>query len=137
MRFNRAVVALAFSLPCAVVTASCVQSPTREDSTAAQVAADDEDTVGDRVGEATEALTVINCKGLGLDVVECMIRCAEAGIPCTPRLAHPRKVDAGEGDLFRCGQLGSRKSCTYSYSNGDACAVISGLPWIPCIYTGG
>ena len=79
-------------------------------------------------------MKIISCKGL--DVVDCMIRCGEAGIPCRPQLRHPYKSEAGNGDLYRCAEWGGKNSCSYHYENGDSCAVVSGERWIPCIYVG-
>ena len=136
MRTNHAVATLVVSLFCALVAASCVHGPEpSEESDGDDVA--NEGNVDERVGEASEALTAINCKLRGLDVVECMIQCAQAGYPCTPQLRHPKKVDGGVGDLMGCGDLLSRKTCIYDYANGDRCYVLENYPWIPCSYPGG
>jgi hypothetical protein len=81
--------------------------------------------------------TWISCRGL--DAVQCMQKCAEAGAPCSPRMRHPKKSDGGWGDLFNCKNGQPTHVCSYSYSNGDDCIFFSiaggQLPW--CVYTGG
>jgi hypothetical protein len=94
------------------------------------------------VGEAREAalVTIIDCKGRGLNRVDCMMACAVAGIPCTPALRHPHpetRPNAGEGDLFRCSKSVIGPTCSYLYGNGDMCFVIRGSAWVPCTYGGG
>jgi hypothetical protein len=139
MRTNHVAAAIVASLLCALSAASCVQRPPGmcEETDEASRSVTNVSNVDERVAEAPEALTAINCKLRGLDVVECMIQCAQAGFPCTPKLRHPRKVDAGYGDLIGCGEALSRKTCVYEYTNGDRCYVADGLPWIPCSYPGG
>jgi hypothetical protein len=58
------------------------------------------------------------CKGL--DVVECMIRCADQGTPCRARRKHPKNTAAGGGDLYAC-RTSAPRSCDYQYANGDRC----------------
>jgi hypothetical protein len=56
----------------------------------------------------------------GLNVVDCMMRCAIEGTPCTPRRAHPHNPSIGSGDLYAC-RTDDPRSCDYRYSNGDRC----------------
>jgi hypothetical protein len=87
--------------------------------------------------EGAEALdTWITCKGL--DVVDCMMKCAEAGAACTPRRKHPNKPEAGPGDLYRCKNGYPTHTCSYLYSNGDECIFFAPFGMIPwCVYVGG
>jgi hypothetical protein len=95
------------------------------------------------LGEAADEfgavkVKLIDCKGRGLNNVDCMVVCAEAGIPCPAGLKHPRKSDGGQGDLFRCSEspfLG--RTCSYSYENGDVCFLTTRASWAPCLYPGG
>ena len=59
------------------------------------------------------------CKGL--DIVECMIRCADQGTACKPRRKHPYKAAAGYGDLYAC-RTEAPRSCDYRYANGGRCS---------------
>lgn len=81
--------------------------------------------------------TWLNCRGL--DAVQCMEKCAEAGAACAPRMKHPKKPEAGWGDLYMCKNGVPTHVCSYYYSNGDECAFFSlmsaRLPW--CVYIGG
>jgi hypothetical protein len=79
--------------------------------------------------------TWLNCKGL--DAVQCMEKCAEAGAACAPRMKHPQKSEAGWGDLYKCKNGAPTHTCFYHYSNGDEClffAPFGRLPW--CVYVG-
>ncbi len=91
------------------------------------------------MGEAEqEVIKLVDCKGRGLNNVDCMIVCAEAGIPCPAGLKHPRKSDGGMGDLFRRSEspfLG--RTCSYQYENGDMCFLTTRASWVPCSYLGG
>jgi len=70
-----------------------------------------------------------------------MQRCAEAGISCASSLPHPKKPDAGDGDLYECRAAVGGRSCWYYYeSNGDICVFFGKLVgWVPpwCRYEGG
>ena len=54
------------------------------------------------------------CKGL--NVVECMIRCADQGTACKPTQKHPKKPGAGYGDLYACRTSAPRSSSRRSSS---------------------
>jgi hypothetical protein len=45
--------------------------------------------------------TIIRCRK-DEHGIPCMQRCADAGISCASGLRHPKKPDAGEGDLWEC-----------------------------------
>lgn len=79
----------------------------------------------------------LNCKGL--DAVQCMEKCADAGAPCAPRRKHPKKSDGGWGDLYMCKTGEPSHVCSYYYANGDECIFLKALggeiPW--CVYIGG
>ena len=74
------------------------------------------------------------CKGL--DVVECMIKCAQKGTACTPRQKHPKNAAAGNGDLFAC-RTSPPRSCEYRYANGDRCFFFKNPDYTWCLHTGG
>ena len=85
---------------------------------------------------AQPADTWLNCKGL--DAVQCMEKCAEAGAPCAPKMKHPKKPEAGWGDLYMCKTGLLTHVCSYYYSNDDECIFfwpVGRLPW--CVYVGG
>lgn len=79
--------------------------------------------------------TVINCKGL--NNVDCMMRCGQAGVACSPVLKHPYKEAGGKGDLYMCKTGFPTKTCSYYYTNGDECVVFPPLtrPAL-CLYIG-
>ena len=87
--------------------------------------------------EGADALdTWLSCKGL--DALQCMGKCAEAGAPCRVRMIHPTKSDGGWGDLYRCKNGALTHTCSYYYPNGDECiffAPFGAIPW--CVYIGG
>jgi hypothetical protein len=71
-----------------------------------------------------------------LDVVECMIRCADQGTACRPRRKHPKKAAAGDGDLYAC-RTSPPRSCDYRYANGDRCFFYKSPDYNWCVYSGG
>jgi hypothetical protein len=80
--------------------------------------------------------TWLNCRGL--DAVQCMEKCAEAGAACAPRMKHPKKPEDGWGDLYMCKTGFPTHVCSYYYSNGDECIFFSPIGRIPwCVYIGG
>ncbi|XXY53424.1 hypothetical protein WME91_20035 [Sorangium sp. So ce269] len=84
---------------------------------------------------AQELNWVVACKKR--DPVECMIRCAEAGVPCRPSYKHPYKSNAGNGNLTGCIKK-PKEVCAYHYpSNGDGCFVTRGTGRVICMYVGG
>jgi hypothetical protein len=88
--------------------------------------------------ESADALdTWVHCRGL--DVVECMIKCAQEGAPCTPRERHPYKAEGGWGDLYMCKNGVPSQVCSYYYSSGDECAFFKAFGRkVPiCVYVGG
>ncbi len=72
----------------------------------------------------------------GLDVVECMIKCADAGTPCRPRREHPKNDAAGKGDLYAC-RTSYPRSCDYQYSNGDRCYFFQKPDYFLCRHNHG
>ncbi|WP_437276167.1 hypothetical protein WME90_33655 [Sorangium sp. So ce375] len=77
----------------------------------------------------------VHCKNL--DSVECMIKCAEAGVPCRPSYKHPYKDNAGNGDLTGCIKK-PKEVCVYHYSsNGDGCFLVRNTGRAYCVYVGG
>ncbi len=83
--------------------------------------------------------TWIDCKKLGLGVVDCMIKCGQAGVACRPAREHPYKPEVGLGNLFSCKNGVPTHQCSYIYPNDDTCIFFSafGHPFPFCVYTGG
>ena len=69
--------------------------------------------------------------------IDCMMKCAEAGISCAAARPHPYKGGGGLGKLYACNSLVIGSMCSYAFDNGDSCHF---APWpMPalCSYTGG
>ena len=85
----------------------------------------------------TPADAWLNCRGL--NALDCMVKCAEAGVSCAARRPHPYKPEAGLGDLYMCKNGAPTNVCSYYYSNGDECVFFAAFgkrfPW--CVYIGG
>lgn len=85
--------------------------------------------------DAQELKWLVSCRKL--DRVECMIKCAEAGVPCRPSHDHPYKRDAGDGNLVGCIKE-PKEICVYHYpSNGDGCFIARATGRAFCVYVGG
>jgi hypothetical protein len=85
--------------------------------------------------DAQELRWLVNCRKL--DRAECMIKCAEAGVPCRPSYKHPYKRNAGNGNLTGCIKK-PKEICVYHYpSNGDGCFVVRKTDRAYCVYVGG
>ena len=68
---------------------------------------------------------------------ECMIKCAQAGVPCAAGRHHPYSPSAGVGLLYSCGSIfGVVDLCSYSYPDGDTCHFPKIGPPL-CVYAGG
>ena len=80
--------------------------------------------------------TWINCRGM--NPVDCMMKCGQAGAACTPIRKHPNKPEAGIGELYMCKNGGLTSTCSYHYANGDECVWFRPFGWFPiCVYVGG
>jgi hypothetical protein len=85
--------------------------------------------------EAIGSFKIIRCKRREHGV-ECMMKCADAGISCPAGRKHPYKSDVKTGLLMQCRGLGLVSGCWYYYENGDICRFVLGAP-ILCRYEGG
>ena len=74
----------------------------------------------------------IVCKGL--NVVQCMIRCSDAGTACFKQRIHPHNPAVGNGDLFAC-RTSTPRSCDYRYPNGDLCYFFKSPAYEWCRHT--
>lgn len=92
--------------------------------------------VEEKLGEAAQGLIkVIRCRGLTVE--ECSKKCRRADVKRVAHLPHPKKNNAGTGDLFTCSTI--RNSCTYYYKKtGDRCVFWTREHRRPmCVYVGG
>jgi hypothetical protein len=81
----------------------------------------------------------IDCRKRMLDANQCSIVCLEAGTGCGPFAGHPRKSGQGLGQLTWCKNGAPTYTCTYTFANGDGCALTVtpfGSFWV-CSYAGG
>jgi hypothetical protein len=81
----------------------------------------------------------IDCRKRGLSPLACAEVCAAAGAPCGPGASHPYKKEQGGGALTWCKNGEPTVTCTYTFPNGDGCALTLtpvGPYWI-CMYAGG
>jgi hypothetical protein len=135
MRAQRIAAVLVLSLLGALCAASCVQGPEATPET------DENDEAA--IGEAKEPaglLSIIRCPRREHGI-PCMQRCAEAGISCASGLRHPKKPEAGDGDLFQCRAALGGQSCWYYYESVEEICIFfrRAVGWMPplCRYQGG
>ena len=82
--------------------------------------------------------TYIRCLGLG--PIACSAQCRAAGAYCVEYAIHPEDPSQGAGALKQCLDNPLSYTCTYCYSNGDACTIIYarfGMSHGGCTNTGG
>lgn len=108
-----------------IVAPACVVAPEED-------IADDTEALAD--SDPIDVTARFMCKGL--NVVECMIRCADQGTACRPQRQHPHNASAGKGDLYAC-RTSAPRSCDYLYSNGDRCFFFTSPPMVRCLQRGG
>ena len=85
------------------------------------------------------ATQYIDCKKRGLSPFACSQECGAAGAACGSIASHPYKSGAGTGQLTWCKNGEPTFTCTYTFPNGDGCALtVTPLVsfWI-CSYPGG
>ncbi|MFS8069218.1 MAG: hypothetical protein ACMG6S_22890 [Byssovorax sp.] len=85
------------------------------------------------------ATRYIDCKKRGLSPFDCSQECGAVGAACGSIASHPYKSGAGTGQLTWCKNGEPTFTCTYTFPNGDGCALtLTPLVsfWI-CSYPGG
>ena len=86
----------------------------------------------------SEQSTYIRCLGLG--PTACAVQCNAIGAYCVEYATHPKNPSLGAGALKQCLDNMLSYTCTYCYSNGDACTFIYarfGIGVGDCTNTGG
>ncbi len=85
------------------------------------------------------ATQYIDCKKRGLSPFACSQECGAVGAACGSIASHPYKSGAGTGQLTWCKNGEPTFTCTYTFPNGDGCALtVTPLVsfWL-CSYPGG
>jgi hypothetical protein len=85
------------------------------------------------------ATQYIDCKKRGLSPFDCSQECGAVGAACGSIASHPYKKGAGTGRLTWCKNGEPTFTCTYTFQNGDGCAltVTPLAPFWICSYPGG
>ena len=65
----------------------------------------------------------IDCKKRGLSAFDCSQECGAVGAACGSIASHPYKSGAGTGQLTWCKNGEPTFTCTYTFPNGDGCAL--------------
>jgi hypothetical protein len=138
MQASRIVAGLVLSLSCAIGAAACVQgTETSPETPREQETGENEDTRTERLG--IPATHYIDCRTRGLNALACSEACSAVGAACGSIAAHPYKSGQGTGQLTWCKNGEPTFTCTYTFANGDGCALtytMLGSYWI-CSYAGG
>jgi len=81
----------------------------------------------------------IDCRKRGLSAVACSEACTAAGAVCGAIAGHPYKSGVGTGELTWCKNGEPTYTCTYTFPNGDGCAITYNpvKPYWICMYAGG
>jgi hypothetical protein len=85
------------------------------------------------------ATAYIDCRKRGLVAAACSEVCTAAGAVCGAIAGHPYKSGAGTGQLTWCKNGEPTYTCTYTFPNGDGCAITYNpiKPYWICMYAGG
>ena len=136
MQTTRTLAALVLVISCAIGVAACAHSTEANQETPLENDAD-EGTSAEPVGKP--ATQYIDCRPRGLTPIACSQVCSAAGAACGTIAAHPYKSGQGTGLLTWCKNGEPTFTCTYTFSNGDGCAITYtplGSYWL-CSYPGG